>query len=489
MPCDAPELPKDPREREIFLRALREYSDNCEPPELTPDCPYSEKTGPGLRGCGNECMDLLARYDAPISYDEIDVGEGLTFRRKRRPRTRRTHNPVASAYDARGIYLHDKFSGPPSTWRLAAMLVGVAELVETPPPEDTAQASDRVAAIDELILHIEAKGLQFETHVLPHLRFVTGSAVFKEHFMPHSQEAGGPAAAPRGWLLAVREHVEPVDSEPSVESLSRFFSGILSTTMNWAMTASWDDLVNWRPPASPPADDAPFMPQRTSDDLWVAERFTKTYLSDWSVPALRSEWRYLHGQELAPCDPAQMRVREVSANDLAKVMADRLGAEPRPSEEMTNMLVGPAVNFLKDGRRIEAAALFEAALRHEPHSADALNNLGFCLLPDDPEKALRHLDAAMGTGQANIEVTNANRLLALILLGRWTSACDLAESHLDRYSDSSPQGSAWLWEIDSVLHDTDPTLIDCDDIGSYVETLRDIATSRTRDSASATSTT
>ena len=196
------------------------------------------------------------------------------------------------------------------------------------------------------------------------------------------------------------------------------------------MTATWDDLMNWRPPSTATADDTPFVPHNVSDDLWVTERFTKTYLSEWSVPALRSEWRYLHGQKLAPCDPFEMRVREVSANDLARVMADRLRADPHPSEELTNMLVKPAVTFLEEGRRTEAAALFEAALRYDPNSADALNNLGFCLLPDDPEQALRHLDAAMGTGQANIEVTNANRLLALILLGRWTSAGDLAESHL-----------------------------------------------------------
>lgn len=60
MPSDDAGLPQDPREREIFLRALRQYSDNCEPPELTPDCPYSVTVGPGLWGCGNECMDLLA---------------------------------------------------------------------------------------------------------------------------------------------------------------------------------------------------------------------------------------------------------------------------------------------------------------------------------------------------------------------------------------------------------------------------------------------
>ena len=36
MPSDAPELPQDPRQREIFLRTLREHSDNCEPPARRP---------------------------------------------------------------------------------------------------------------------------------------------------------------------------------------------------------------------------------------------------------------------------------------------------------------------------------------------------------------------------------------------------------------------------------------------------------------------
>ena len=84
----------------------------------------------------------------------------------------------------------------------------------------------------------------------------------------------------------------------------------------------------------------------------------------------------------------------------------------------------------------------------------------------------------MSADQTNLELTNANRLLALVLLGRWTSACDLAESHLGRFADSSSQQSVWLWDIDSALHDSAAAVIECDDIGSYVETLRDLATSK-----------
>ena len=184
----------------------------------------------GRQGILRECMDLLARHNAPLSHEEIEVGDGLTMRRTRRPRTRQVRNPVASAYDARGVYLRDKSAGPPSTWRLAAMLVGMTERLETPPPEDSAQAGQRLAEIDELIRLIETKGLTFETHVLPHLRFVTGFAVFKQYFLSRNRDAGGAEGIPRGWLLAVRQHVEPNDSEPSVEALSQGFQGILSTT-------------------------------------------------------------------------------------------------------------------------------------------------------------------------------------------------------------------------------------------------------------------
>ncbi|MYF45451.1 MAG: hypothetical protein F4223_03250 [Rhodobacteraceae bacterium] len=384
---------------------------------------------------------------------------------------------MASAYDAREVYLSDKSMGPPSTWRLAAVLVGLTELVESPPPEDPGQAIDRLAEIDELLGQVEARGLPFEMHVLPQLRSAVGHAVFRQYFLAAPQETRGAASIPSDWLLAVKQHIESVnaDPEPTKEAMSQGFEGILSTTMNWAMAASWDQLVVWSPPSPSHTDDSLSQLHMVEGDTWITERFTRTYLSEWSVAALRSEWRYLHGQLLPPCDSSEMRVREISASDLAKVMADRLGADRRPSERLIDMLVRPAVKFLEDDRRTEAAALFEAALRLDPRNANALNNLGFCLLPDDPEQALRHLDAAIDTGNADMEISNANRVLALALLGRWTSACDLAAAHLNRHGDSSPRGPVWLWESSSMLTDNTAVLMTCDDIGSYVAELHELA--------------
>ena len=102
----ASDLPRDPRVREIFLRALREYSERCEPPGLTPDCPYSIVTkDPGVRGCGEECMDLLGKYNAPRPSEEVEHEGGVWIRRSRRPRARRPQQPHTKPYDARQVYL------------------------------------------------------------------------------------------------------------------------------------------------------------------------------------------------------------------------------------------------------------------------------------------------------------------------------------------------------------------------------------------------
>ena len=484
MSPELPELPQDRRERGIFLQALREYSENCEPPELTPDCPFAIKVKPGEWGCGEECMDLLARHGAPGPSEEIEIGEDFVARRMRRPRARRVRNPVAKAYDAREIYLIDKGIGPPSAWRLASVLTGLIELIQKPPPAEAFQATQRLVDIDELIRCAESKGLDLDRHLLFHLRFCTASAVFHQLVAQRDNESGPfTDSARQGWLALADEHLKSDRSGEAVKPLSSAYNGLFAAVTSWARTAPKDDLFEWVAPSALATDrSAPPPTESVEDGLWIIQRFTKTYLNRWSLHALRNEWRYLHGQYPSPCDPRDMRVRHVSAEELAPLMADRLANERDPHAELTDMLVAPALTFLKDGRRTEAAALFEASLSHDHNSPHTLNNLGFCLLPDDPAQALRHLDAALETGQADVELTNANRLVALILLGRWTSACDLAMSHLTGHADSGPRPSVWLWEIESILDGTSPRIRDCDNIGSYVAALLDFVNARSAES-------
>lgn len=484
MAPELPELPQDRRERAIFLQALREYSENCEPPELTPDCPFSTRVRPGEWGCGEECMDLLARHGAPGPSEEIEIGEDLVARRIRRPRARRVRSPVAKAYDAREIYLSEKDIGPPAAWRLASVLTGLIELIQKPPPAEAFRATQRLVDIDELIRCAESKGLDLDRHLLLHLRFYTASAVFHE-LVAHRDSESGPFAdtARQGWLALAGEYLQSDKAGEAIKPLSSAYRELSTTVFSWARTAPKDDLFEWVAPSAPVTDhSAPPRDKSADDGIWIIHRFTKTYVDEWSISALRNEWRYLHGQYPSPCDPREMRVRHVSPDEIAPVMADRLANKRDPHTDLTNMLVGPALTFLEDGRRTEAAALFEATLSHDHNSAHTLNNLGFCLLPDDPEQALRHLDEALETGQADAELTNANRLVALILLGRWTSACDLATSHLTRHADSEPRPSVWLWDVESILDGTGPRIRTCDNISSYVAALLDFVNAHSANS-------
>lgn len=472
----ADELPKDPSEREIFLRALREYSESCEQPALIADCPFSVDTDdPRVRGCGEECMDLLGRYKAPRPREEIVLEDGFSIRRARRPRARRSQRG-AKPYDAREVYLQDQADGPPASWRLASILVGLIEKVQTSPPADTNQAVERMARIDELISLVRGRGLDFETQVLPTLRIRIAAAVFT-NFVLHSHDDHGdtPFSSESGssWSTWVDSHLGvPASDQPS-GGLGEHGASVFSSIMQWADTVDTQALLNWFPPDDP-LEHKPAGPS-DEDGIWIIARFTGTYLEHWPPQALRKEWRYLHGQHSPPCSPLEMSARVVPENELAKQMADRFAEDASPHSDSTQLadkLVPPAVSFLNDGRRVEAAALFEAAVHHNPDSPDALNNLGFCLLPDDPARALELLERATRAVHGDRQLSDANRVLTLAVLGRRTSAVDLATTYLREHEDSPPRPSrTWLWDIDSVLRGNEPVLIQERDLAAYVATL------------------
>jgi len=93
-------LPPSGPAKEIFVRALREFSDSCQPPALKPTCPFSTETHPGVRGCGEECMDLLASFESGEAAErtEVSLGDGIALRP--RHRARRGPDPSARAMDA-----------------------------------------------------------------------------------------------------------------------------------------------------------------------------------------------------------------------------------------------------------------------------------------------------------------------------------------------------------------------------------------------------
>lgn len=463
----ASDLPKNPKEREIYLRALRAYSEQCEPPALTPDCPFSVSTAPGVMGCGEECMDLLGRHNAPRPREELDLGDGMTILRTRRPRARRVRS--SDSFDAQQVFLEDHQSDNPEHWRLTAVLKGLEQLTTSPPPADQDSAAERRSRIDNLIACAEQRGLDRVVHTEPWLRQVVVGAVFAHVIASEQVDAEAGFELAGGWSTLARKYLIAEDADEAAgEALGALFGSIYT----WAMSVGIDDLLNWTPTDQDPSASPTDLPSLHIDDeaAWLIERFTLTYLDQWSTAALRMEWLYLHGQIAGPCSSNDMGSREIEETTLAKELADRSTADSA-GPGLAMRLVEPAIRFIEEGRRTEAAALFEAAAFHEPGSFRALNNLGFCLLPDDPARALHLFDRAIETGDADIQVARVNRVLALTVLGRHTSAIDSAEAFLKQYSAVRQNFSAWLWDVDSILRHSQPQLVDCRDSLSYIASI------------------
>ncbi|MDA2989086.1 MAG: hypothetical protein O2815_08425 [Actinomycetota bacterium] len=431
-------------------------------------------------------MDILGRHNAPSPIERVEIDTGFAAFKRRRPRSRRP-TAVRAAYDARQLFLEAEASGPPQSWSLGPILYGITRQASTAGifgPE----TADRLSSVDLYFELAAARGLSPAEHLLPYLRELVPRSIFAL-VVAGSTEGAGVARHIREWveLCAVPDSV---DGRLDRVAASRAFALIRA----WAEEADQSDLLSWTAPDSlpqAPLTEGAGRSEGATVAAWIFERFTETYIDRWSSDTLRLEWRYLHGQQGAPCSSVEMRGREVPVEEVAAVMAERF-ARPRGTgrgatsgdfasnfpERTTSFLVEPALKFIQDGRRAEARALFEAVLIQDRDSASANNNLGFCLIPDNPQQALEYLDRAKDLGATPNDLTDANRLMALALLGRSTMCLDLALSTFgvsraagDDEKPSLPlsAGGSFLWEPESLVQGTHAKIVQITDLRSYAE--------------------
>ncbi len=462
-------LPPSGPEREVLLRALREYSEYCEPPRLTSDCPFSVDIDPNMRGCGEECMDILGRYHAPPPSGEVEITDQISVRRVRRPRARRGPIPSAPArpFDAKEVYLRDASTTDLARWSLPGLLYRLKEVLASPPPKDESELGERETEVKRLIALVEARGVPFDDEVRRYTARHTAAALIALA-IPHRAQPTE-TELPPAWAAIAAERLGIADTESDAKVGARFVE-FIRFVYDWSEQASLDALVRWSAPTSDvESASLTVASERANESQWVMDRFLLTYLHDWDTASLHLEWKYVHGQYAAPCAPSEMTSRVVDEGTLARTIADRAIADgPRDPSLAASRLVRPAVRFLEEGRRASAAALFEAAVEIQPEDPDANNNLGFCLLPDRPEDALASLDAAEALGPTDPLINAANRVVCLARLGHVTSAIDLAEAVLSDRPDETGPSFAWLWSLPEVIRGAEPTLIEVDDIYAYV---------------------
>jgi hypothetical protein len=475
-------LPSAGPERVIFLRALQQFSDECEMPELQPECPFSVDLPSGGRGCGEECMDILAQFgDSHSRGGGVDLGNGIVARRRRQFRPRRGPEPGSRPFDAQAALARDQDSGRPiAAWSTVSLMKLLFDELSHSPVDAEAQ---RTANIESSWEELERRGHNVHGYV----RWGRGrviatsieiATIFRD--LEETRSSGEPAKPPRtlreaplGWgdlLNRVGKHAPaledalasmPEDERAKTRLVLRALTGPYAELTNaWVRTASRDDLLAWRPPSDPEevltlAAIETVTTEEQATFSWLVDRFTFTYLTDWAEKSLHREWRYLHAELVPPCSSMEMRQRRIAERDVSKAIASRVASlkrdqlsddevkPPKTPGLSINQLTSAAIEFLHAGRRSAAAALFEAAKRESANDPEVRNNYGFCILPDDPEAGLQEVHAAGELGFIPRGVTLANRMYGLFRLQRFASALEAAER---LFHEEDAHHDAYLWD-------------------------------------------
>lgn len=503
----AEELIGDQSASQIFLRALRDYSESCEPPNLKSDCPFAIEISPGHRGCGEECMDLLGRFGAPRPLDSATGASEIAIRRTRRPRPRHSATRESQAFDARAAYLSESEKSPRQQWSMQSLLYRLKELIQTPPWTFNEVNESRTEQISSITNLLSARGLDLNRHLDKGIRLQVQMSLFQLIAPSHVAKFENSIEVEvwRKYLTESLEEIESITKKSLTPAVRNEDSLLYRTHIAlglWADLTSLDSIIAWEVPAQKFSQIITAQPDLISDESinddkcngkWLIDRFTETYLDRWDTESLCREWSFIHGQMAPPCSPFELKSREVKVSLLSQEMSDRLvktnkiqrkknRAQRSPEQQtslMSSQLVKPAVSFLRQGRFTEAQALFEAILQMDPTDPGANNNLGFCLIPQNPELSLKYFDECEKLTGTRSELLSANRMLALASLGRRTIVAEIATTEFGLDSSvcevanykSDGSGGAYLWNIDSILDRSDAVLDEVSDVKNYASSL------------------
>jgi hypothetical protein len=463
------DLPSNGKGREIFLAALRDFSNNCEAPELTPHCPYYELTRKGAI-CGEQCHDLLAEHHAVERTGTVDFGEGLAMYARRGLRPRRGPDDSNRPFDAAEILLRDRDKPTDARHTVSLIKDTVDQLAM--PPSLAEDPENRSYVIQASVVELVHRGFS-EVAVRSALARSISPIIVVTAALPLIAKI----REPKGWLdpgwselLAEWRAIHTIAADDmSPELFLNFVHGTFGENLrNWLHSLTLPQLIDWLPPPS-----IRYMEEVESAALevrqraaWLIDRFTNTYIDNWSDSALHLEWLYLHGQTRGCAEPDQMAIRRVLASDISRIIAIRATDEWRESSSSDTRsfkesdFTMVAVEHLRVGRYDAATAIYEGLYALAPADVKITNNLAFTLVPRDPVRALELFNKAWQLSNCKNVLALANRVFALRLLDRPHDAIEVAK---DLSSCDSRPEVAWLWASEGserslvLLSDQDPT--------------------------------
>ncbi|WP_155373305.1 tetratricopeptide repeat protein [Catellatospora vulcania] len=434
-------------ERQLFLTSLREFSVNCEPPALTPECPFYVRgaTGPV---CGEECHDILAEFSAdPAERATLSFGDGIELVRRKR-RVRRGPEPSQKPFDAAEIRLSD--NERPTDLRSTVSLFSELDLQASTPPVFAEDHEERAYLIRASVDELCRRGFSRDelTDVV-----ATITSYAQAVYMVHDLLLGGEDddSGPDAEWLEIRKLLAPALERLSRDELPAavFSPTCVGKIAAWNRSLSIDEIAAWNLPSTGFFSTAePVMPFTIGNSGWIFDRFTRTYLSDWLDKSLACEWRYLRSDVRGCARSDQMKIRRIGIDELSREMAGRFA--DHADQEERREFVNPggfkllAIEKLRAGSFEAAATIFEGLLNLRPDDPETMNNYGFCLMPLDLERARNLITKAISLANRPPTIWYANLVLCHILEGQM----EKAEEAVRAMSSASKAPSALLWRVD-----------------------------------------
>jgi hypothetical protein len=409
-------------ESEFIQVAVLRYADACsQPTRLQPDCPFIE-LGEGGTTCRVQCRDIARHL--------------LRVRTPARP---------ASSFDA-GMHLQvsrTQSITPSSEWHPVALVTLFARVMSSFPfvsGGHLRRTIDGTQAIGELAL------LGLDTQVLLGAyadEYAFGIDVATSLDLGPGEDAER-ATYWEGWVL-LRDSI----STPTVKGdLDPEFR---RAVRGWARTADPESIIDRCPPKSLPTSATKDCRAQEAEYRWLITRLSETYLENWGLEALQTEYQYVTCAWQPSFVPtALLGLRSESRCAVAEALAQKLMSTDRSPKEsrIHDAFTKQAINLVESGDVKGAATLLGVACDLHPDDWMLANNHGFCLIPLDPERAIAAFARAREgapDGRA-IPLVEANDALAHIRAGRPQRAAEIIGA---TDLGAVPQDESLLWTAEA----------------------------------------
>ncbi len=374
-------------------------------------------------------------------------------------------------FDATESYLCDAPEATMGKWRTTSLVTALKGILERRPQFEQSSPGSRSEAFRATADELTRRGLDalslvrygmWDTVASSVVTVLTQSAVVSQ-----DRPGGMSRSDADAWWAALDLAPRPSFSDtPAPAEVHTMLTEIVLPSMprlmNWISAASIDDLLDLAAPSDVISDDP--RSENLDDELhaqyaWAVDHFSSTFYSEWSTSSLHCAYRWLSGHEIPPCRPELMNDRRIDPAQLNAEIARRAATRrnqparrPRIDTLLANEMVHYATSLLNDRRYREAAAIFKFAASQKPYDGHFWNNLGFCLIPEDPLEALGYLRTAADMSYPRPSVNIYNQMCCYIALRRSREALAIASAAWPSIRSNYPSG-ATLWKLDDATAD------------------------------------